>query len=459
MSLRSSKKGAAIVFFAVYALTLIGFVGLAVQASYLYMSKSLLQSALDLAAIKGASMMLAGHSDNAAESAAEAIAAVTVALNGDQVITGGPASSSTVSFIDADIPPSAASSRLRIDGRLRRNVFFINALPGIPNVNYVSATASATNAPVSLVIVLDHSTSMQSNTITMPPPWPPSNSRFYWATLVLRDYITPLLQVGDQISLITFSSGTAAKPTLNRYPPLGTTYSLSPVVTRYTRNSTVSDMQAALDAIPAPPPDNWTNTTSGLQAALQALGTVAPGSSRRKLVVLLTDGAATLEDYSTLDPLSSCELTQIEPSTDDLQRRVKTHISRSINASDSLRSAGALVHTIAFTTGLAVDQDWNSPYQNTSMSSPSDWGWAQNIKPLALMRIANVNNWMFSPPFPPITVPSGLPFPYPYDFPCTAPGASIAGQPNGQYVFTFDPTQLATALTNMINTVRVKLDQ
>lgn len=445
-------------FFSVFVLVLIGFVGLTIQTAYLYSSKSLLQAGLDAGAVKGAAMMLAGHSDPAAEAAAEAIASINLELNGEAPIAGGPAATPNDSYLDATT--TAPGARLRITGRLQRYVFLINALPGVADITAVSGEATGTNAPLSIMIVLDHSYSMAANTIPLPPPAPVNETRFYWATRVLRENIIPLIQVGDQFGIIKFSTGLAEpgnpdRATLNVYPNTGANFSLSPIVNRNTRDITILDAQTAVQALPLPPINNFTNTYEGLVAAHTAfLNTTAVGTTRRKLTILITDGAVALMDYQIepyLAPLSACE--QAIPAPDNIKRAAKVLFNRTVSASDALRQIGSTVHTIGFTSGpTGVDLDNSSPYQNMA----GDVGqWAQAIKPLILLRLANMQPWLISPP-PPFDISTT---PYPYDFPCTAPASTQASAPVGQYVFTFDPTQLAGALVNMLNTARVKLEQ
>jgi hypothetical protein len=192
-------------------------------------------------------------------------------------------------------------------------------------------------------------------------------------------------------------------------------------------------------------------------AAAQAISsTTAPGALRRKLVVLITDGAAALvgtDLQNAVEPLSACEQTIPEFAAGERYHRV--FFNRTIAAADSLRQLGALVHSIAFTSNLSgIDTNASSPYQNMTNGTVGVGTWAQLIKPLLLMRLANMQGWLYAPP-PPFNSSSN---PYPYDFPCTPAGSTLASAPSGQYVYSFDPTQLATALSGMLNTARVKLE-
>ena len=461
--LSDGRKGAFLVLLAAGLIGFIGFAGLAIQSGYNFISKSILQSALDAGAIKGASMMLGGHTDAAAETGAEAIAALNLLLNGEGTVPTGPSGGPNAAFVNAFTP--APGSIMQIAGRLPRDVFLINAIPFVPDLTTVSATATASNAPLSIAIVLDHSYSMQINTITVDPTFPQNQSRFYWATRVLRENIAPLIQVGDQISLIRYSTGNSdpTRLTTNVYPDTGTSYTLSPIVTRYSRDTTITGLQGAIAAIPLPIGGNWTNTPSGLRAAETAFNlSTAPGNNRRKLVILVTDGAAALPDYSVLAPFTACE--QLLDS-DWTQRGIKTVANRMIAAADDLRGLGATVHAIAFSSGTPldpfqnVDLQGNDPYQDTTTGAPPTVPisnqWAQLIKPIALTRVANFQPFMTNPPPVLSSVPPGA---YPHDFPCTTPGISLVGQPRGQYVFRFDPQQLALALANMISAARVKLE-
>jgi len=443
--------------------------GLAIQVGDTVVARATLRAAIDLGTIKGASMMLNGQSDGAAEAAAERIAEFNLRLNGDGVVTVGAPTGSTPppAYVNATIVNPTA--RLRLEGGLRRPIFLLRVLPGVESALPFAASSQGSNAPLNIVVVLDHSGSMQSNSVTPNPPipgQPTTATRFYWAKWALKNFVIPELRSGDQFGVVRFSTGawptvpSHNRPTTSVYPvnPPGG-FGVSPVINRANRGATIAAATAATDAIPTP--DGYTNIPDGFRAAQLALQTAVPGITRRLVVILISDGAASLPNDATLRSVAESTFTACEWSVTDLNpsnvsssgwyRLLKVTALRAVAAADQLRAQGALVHTIGFTSGSALlDQNTTTEFQDYWSSNG-----LQLLKPIFLARTANYQTWMEYPP-PPFQR-GGIQ--YPWNFPCVATGSSQRTAPAGQYVSAIDPNQIRTALKVLLAAVRVKLEE
>lgn len=474
---RRTERGAYLSILAVGLLVFIAAGGAAIQIGDAVLARSRLQAAIDLGSIKGASMMLINQPDSAAKAAAEAIAEFNLRLNGESMVTVGGAPSTPPSPAHVNATIVNPQARIRLDGEIRRKVF----LPGLAPDLALTARSQGKNAPLNIVVVLDHSYSMHANTVSPNPPisgQPSSGTRWFWAKWAINNYVIPELRSGDQLSIVRFSSGSWPsepaynRPTVSVYPA-GATFAMSPVINATNRAAIVAAAAEAVNLSPDPIPDNWTNIPDGLLAARAALQTAVAGATRRSIVILVTDGAAALPGGVLTSHQASwtvCENTL--PATIPSQsnpnlwyRLLRVLAVRTVNVADQLRQDGAVVHAVSFTSGPMVDQNTSSPFQRF-WDEPNQVSGLQIVKPILLARTANHQSWLRAPPapfhYPPapqLPQPPQPPGEFPWSFPCTEPSAAMHNRPVGNYVSATAPAALAATFTELLADVRVKLEE
>ncbi len=257
LNIRQRDRGAILVTFAVSALVLIAFAGLALDVGLMYMTRAALSKGVDAAALMGVRSLSLGDEQ------ARAIAASTFQMNYAGSRIGVRAVREPTVAVSIGITPDG-NKRVSVDARVRTNTYFLGVLrllPGGGDFTTVSTSsqAEAQRARLVMGISLDRSGSMTSNggRTALPP--------------AVETFIGFFDDVIDRVALSSYSNhATLDFPMSHNFK--------APVVTRV-RTMVFS---------------GWTYSHGGIDVVRDQIrnAPLAPNENVLKVMVFFTDGHA-----------------------------------------------------------------------------------------------------------------------------------------------------------------------
>ncbi len=412
----SAQSGMYLTCTAILLVALVSVVGLGIDTGLVFRKQRYLQNAIDMAAFAGGMELNRGGSAADVEQHARELVLENARL------MGFSARSMQELQASLDVHVLAGDSEIQISGRTLQDHLILGALPGFPAYTPVSAESRAVVSPISLILLLDISGSMDL-CMTSPahhPHCPPGDIGRLEAAKVAANYLLDNLRVKDQIGLVTFTT------------VIDASRGLSAELTQQNYASIIPPLRSALNALR---PRDLTNLWDGLEAATGSMHqNLSPQpSTRQKVILALTDGAPFNDTLLPATRRTPCEMSA---------GAWQGLSIRAVNNAIEAQRLGYKIHTI----GIG-EEDTNTTNQYQQMGN------ADLVKSILLTELANDQELMRNRP----------PTPYAWDFPCMVRQSTpITGwdrrtDPQGTYAFAQDALRLQQLFEDVIRLYRVRL--
>jgi Flp pilus assembly protein TadG len=174
--------------FAVFLVVMTLFLGLAIDLGYAYVTKANLSKALDAAALRG--MLNIAQGTATAGDIAQSVFAANYQSSGRDI--NGTIPSATVTWIPPT-PTQGVQQQIQVSATTNVNTFFARIVPSLKTLT-ISDIAQTTRANVIMTLVLDHSTSMQSN------------DGYQALPIAVQTFLTYFSDTLDQVAVTSFAS-------------------------------------------------------------------------------------------------------------------------------------------------------------------------------------------------------------------------------------------------------------
>jgi Putative Flp pilus-assembly TadE/G-like/von Willebrand factor type A domain len=472
---KTLQRGIYLPILAILLVSFIAVIGLALELGQLYRAKLRVQRAVD-AGVVGASRLMGTAHAGLAKNVAEEIGRENI-LAIDSRLTA------------TNFSATRNGNILTMSGNTSMPLLLLNVVPGIPKLNNVDSLAKSANQRAAVVLVLDLSGSMRPTCSAAGDTAPYTNKIENLRTAV-KDFIDKFQDGWDYVGIIGYNR----RGFILQNGPI--TLDLSQPVIKTTWKNTIDLVGQTFPkqnyCMPYSTTDplglgSGTNTDHGLGLARiiftrmrEDPNTQTIYNDANKAIVLITDGAPTVSCSSvgSLTDLSKIACNNIEPmdTAVKLFSDDKVHFNRSLNQSDSIRTSLQIkVHAIgigtlkdANTLPKSGDLRFGTPLQEYSnlelTDSYQDYTDSDGLHSVYLRRVA------LFPNDPDEHLGTIFKFAYPagtiiHDYISSEYFTGgihrittfINNNPSlppvtGQY-YSYNPTQSADQLTNMLNNI------
>jgi hypothetical protein len=310
-----------------FLLALFGVLGLAVDASKLYMTKLRIQRAVDAAAVAGSRLISSPQEDQALDFATNHATQALISM-------GYKVGNITVNSRWLD---PINRTEISVDGAIDVPAWIITLLPGVSEINPVHAVGVATSRSATVCLAIDISGSM---------------------TATARSGNTKMKDLIDALSGIESPPGNLVVPGFidyfeEGYDAIGfATYNLE---IRETRPMTNQFLQFR-DVFRGLVADGFTNTESALRECYRHL-TTSPISLARSSasIILVTDGGPTASCENQSDDSNGFRGTDCTyySNPNDVWNYPR-HTDRAIRTADFIRSQGIPIHAVGIGVPLTI---------------------------------------------------------------------------------------------------------
>jgi Flp pilus assembly protein TadG len=255
--LKNKEGGQVLILCAVCMVVLLLFVGLAIDFGLAYVTKARLGKAVDAATLSGANYLYQGQDK------ATAIAQSSFAMN---YPTTGLDVAAPIVNVTFPIDPATGNTLIAVQANATTHTFFIGLLPSFKTLS-VSASAQANRAHVIMTVVLDRSSSMNTN-----------GGATYLGQAV-NQLVTPFDDTLDSVAMVSFASNVTTNVPMPPDPQTGGF------------KTPIANAARALNF------NGHTFSDGGLKQAIVQNDSKAIKGSILKVVVFFTDGYAnTIQD-------------------------------------------------------------------------------------------------------------------------------------------------------------------